>query len=303
MKIRIATRRSPLAILQTNEVIERIQLSNPECICEIIEMESEGDLTEAPLHTIGGKGLFVSKLESALANGVADIAVHSLKDVPAKIDSQFSIAATLPREAEGDALLLRDGLTIDDLSENLKIATSGPRRKSQLLAMNSKLNIVPIRGNIQTRINKMNDENLDGLIVAKAALNRLKISHPNMYLFSEDQMLPAAAQGAIGIEVNSIELESDIGNLLKLLNDESTHQATEIERGVVASLEGNCLSPISALCKIDSQDAELKVRVSNQDGTEVYNEAIRFKLKNKIDALQGFIETLISNGAKEIIQQ
>ncbi len=303
MKIRIATRISPLAMLQTNEVIEKIKFYDPECICEIIQMESEGDLTDAPLHTIGGKGLFVSKLEAALANGVADIAVHSLKDVPAKIDSQFSIAATLPREAEGDALLLRDGLTIDDLSENLKIATSGPRRKSQLLAMNSKLNIVPIRGNIQTRINKMNDENLDGLIVAKAALNRLKISHPNIYLFSEDQMLPAAAQGAIGIEVNSIELESDIGNLLKLLNDESTHQATEIERGVVASLEGNCLSPISALCKIDSQDAELKVRVSNQDGTKVYNEAIRFKLKNKIDALQGFIETLIRNGAKEIIQQ
>ena len=303
MKIRIATRLSPLAMLQTNEVIEKIKFYDPECICEIIQMESEGDLTDAPLHTIGGKGLFVSKLEAALVNGVADIAVHSLKDVPAKIDSQFSIAATLPREAEGDAILLKEGLTIDDLSENLKIATSGPRRKSQLLAMNSKLNIVPIRGNIQTRINKMNDENLDGLIVAKAALNRLKISHPNMYLFSEDQMLPAAAQGAIGIEVNSIELESDIGNLLKLLNDESTHQATEIERGVVASLEGHCLSPISALCKIDSQDAELKVRVSNQDGTKVYNEAIRFKLKNKIDALQGFIETLIRNGAKEIIQQ
>tara|TARA_B100001250_G_scaffold339242_1_gene306519 strand:- start:431 stop:1342 length:912 start_codon:yes stop_codon:yes gene_type:complete len=303
MKIRIATRRSPLAMLQTNEVIEKIKFYDPECICEIIQMETEGDLTDAPLHTIGGKGLFVSKLEAALANGVADIAVHSLKDVPAKIDSQFSIAATLPREAEGDALLLRDGLTIDDLSENLKIATSGPRRKSQLLAINSRLNIVPIRGNIQTRINKMNTDNLDGLIVAKAALNRLQISHPNMYLFSEDQMLPAAAQGAIGIEVNTIELKSDIGNLLKLLNDESTHQATEIERGVVASLEGNCLSPISALCKIDSQDAELKVRVSNQDGTEVYNEAIRFKLQNKIDALQGFIETLISNGAKEIIQQ
>ena len=123
MKIRIATRRSPLAMLQTNEVIEKIKFYDPECICEIIQMETEGDLTDAPLHTIGGKGLFVSKLEAALANGVADIAVLSLKDVPAKIDSQFSIAATLPREAEGDARLLRDGLTIDDLSENLKIAT------------------------------------------------------------------------------------------------------------------------------------------------------------------------------------
>jgi hydroxymethylbilane synthase len=303
MKIRIATRRSPLAMLQTHEVIERIKLFSPESICEIVQMESEGDLTDAPLHTIGGKGLFVSKLETAIANGVADIAVHSLKDVPAFIDSQFSIAATLPREDEGDAILLKEGLTIDDLSKNLRIATSGPRRKSQLLAMNSKLNIVPVRGNIQTRINKMNVDSLDGLIVAKAALNRLNIQHQNMYTFSEDQMLPAAAQGAIGIEINAIELESDIGNLLKLLNDESTYQATAIERTVVASLEGNCLSPISALCKIEARDAELKVRVSNQNGSKVYNEAVKFNLDNKIDALQRFIETLIQNGAKEIIQQ
>jgi hydroxymethylbilane synthase len=149
----------------------------------------------------------------------------------------------------------------------------------------------------------MQDANLDGLIIAKAALNRLQISHPNMYLFSEEQMLPAAAQGAIGIEINSKELTSDISNLLKILNDESTHHATEIERMVVASLEGNCLSPISALCKINGQDAELKVRVSNQNGTEVYNEVTKFNLENKIDALKSFIETLIRNGAKEIIQR
>jgi len=302
MKIRIATRLSPLAMLQTNEVIKKIQFNNPESICEIIKIESEGDLTDAPLHLIGGKGLFVSKLEIALKNGIADIAVHSLKDVPAALDSKFSIAATLPREDPGDALLLRQGLTKTDLTSNLKIATSGPRRKSQLLAINPKLNIVPIRGNIQTRINKINTDDLDGLIVAKAALNRLKISHPNKYLFSEQEMLPAAAQGAIGIEVSTNEVSSEIDSLLKLLNDELTHQATEIERMVVASLEGNCLSPISALCKIHDQDAELKVRVSNQDGTEVYNEMTRFKLENKTSALDSFINTLIRNGAKEIIQ-
>ncbi len=302
MKIRIATRLSPLAMLQTNEVIKKIQFNNPECICEIIKIESEGDLTNAPLHLIGGKGLFVSKLEIALKNGIADIAVHSLKDVPAALDSKFSIAATLPREDPGDALLLRQGLTKTDLTRNLKIATSGPRRKSQLLAINPKLNIVPIRGNIQTRIDKINTDDLDGLIVAKAALNRLKILHPNKYLFSEEEMLPAAAQGAIGIEVSTNEVSSEIDSLLKLLNDELTHQATEIERMVVASLEGNCLSPISALCKIYDQDAELKVRVSNQDGTEVYNEITRFKLENKTSALDGFINTLIRNGAKEIIQ-
>jgi hydroxymethylbilane synthase len=303
MKIRIATRLSPLAMLQTNEVIERIKFFDPRCVCEIIEIESEGDLTDAPLHTIGGKGLFVSKLEVALENGSADIAVHSLKDVPALINSKFTIAATLAREEPVDAILLKEGLTISDLSKNLKIATSGPRRRSQLLAINPKLNIKPIRGNIQTRINKLQTDNLDGLIVAKAALNRLKILHPNIHVFTEEQMLPAAAQGAIGIEVKSTDISPYLSDLLGLVNDRLTFQSTEIERLVVASLEGNCLSPISALCKIDNQDVELKVKVSNQDGTEVHNELTRFKLKNKIDAVNDCIETLIRKGAEEIIQR
>ena len=303
MKIRIATRLSPLAMLQTKEVIERIKFFDPRCVCEIIKIESEGDLTDAPLHTIGGKGLFVSKLEMALENGSADIAVHSLKDVPALINSKFTIAATLAREEPIDALLLKEGLTINDLSKNLNIATSGPRRRSQLLAINPKLNIKPIRGNIQTRINKLQTDNLDGLVVAKAALNRLKILHPNVHVFTEEQMLPAAAQGAIGIEVKSTDISPYLSDLLGLVNDRLTFQSTEIERLVVASLEGNCLSPISALCKIDNQDVELKVRVSNQDGTEVHNELTRFKLKNKIDAVNDCIETLIRKGAKEIIQR
>ena len=303
MKIRIATRLSPLAMLQTNEVIERIKFFDPRCVCEIIKIESEGDLTDAPLHTIGGKGLFISKLEMALENGSADIAVHSLKDVPALINSKFTIAATLAREEPIDALLLKEGLTINDLSKNLNIATSGPRRRSQLLAINPKLNIKPIRGNIQTRINKLQTDNLDGLVVAKAALNRLKILHPNVHVFTEEQMLPAAAQGAIGIEVKSTDISPYLSDLLGLVNDRLTFQSTEIERLVVASLEGNCLSPISALCKIDNQDVELKVRVSNQDGTEVHNELTRFKLKNKIDAVNNFIETLIRKGVKEIIQR
>ena len=303
MKIRIATRFSPLAMLQTKEVIKKIQHHHPTCACEVIKVESDGDLTDTPLHMIGGKGLFVSKLEQALDNSIADIAIHSLKDVPASLDKKFTIAATLPREEVEDVLLLRDKLNKSDLSKKLKIATSGPRRKAQLLGINSGFNIVPIRGNIQTRIDKMTTENLDGLIVAKAALNRLKISHPNIYIFSQEEMLPAAAPGAIGIEVIEENLEAETINLLQSINDNLTFKATEIERTVVAALQGNCLSPISALCKISDQDVELKVRVSNQKGSEVYDEKEIFKLDNKIEALKGFIEKLISNGAKTLIQK
>ena len=302
MKIRIATRLSPLAILQTKEVIKKIQHHDPTCICEIIKIESDGDQTDAPLHLIGGKGLFVSKLEQALCNQIADIAVHSLKDVPASLDKKFKIAATLPREEVEDVLLLRDKLNRSDLSTNLKIATSGPRRKAQLLGINSGFHIVPIRGNIQTRIDKMATEKLDGLVVAKAALNRLKISHPNIYIFSEEEMLPAAAQGAIGIEVIKENIETKTNNLLESINDNLTFEATEIERAVVAALQGNCLSPISALCTIRDQDVELKVRVSNQKGSEVYDQKEIFTLDNKIQAIEDFVEKLISNGAKTLIQ-
>ena len=302
MKIRIATRTSPLALLQTNQVISRIESIEPACVCEIVPIESEGDLTEAPLHLIGGKGLFVSKLETALSNFDADIAVHSLKDVPALLDPKFSIAATLSREDASDAILLKDGIKLDDLGKNSRIGTSGPRRKSQMLAMHPDLEIVPVRGNIQTRINKIVSENLDGLIVAKAALNRLKIDYPNMHVFSRDQMLPAAAQGAIGIEICNAQIPSGILEILVKVNCQHTFTATKIEREVVAALEGTCLSPISALVTMQDQKLHLQVRVSNQNGSTVIEREATFLPEQESDALLQFKIELLADGAKELIK-
>ncbi|MDA9916346.1 hydroxymethylbilane synthase [Gammaproteobacteria bacterium] len=302
MKIRIATRTSPLALLQTNQVISLIESAEPSSVCEIIPIESEGDLTKAPLHLIGGKGLFVSKLEAALSNGDADIAVHSLKDVPALLDPKFSIAATLSREDPSDAILLKDGITFNDLGKNSRIGTSGPRRKSQMLAMHPDLVIIPVRGNIQTRINKIVSENLDGLIVAKAALNRLKINYPNMYIFSENQMLPAAAQGAIGIEVCSSQIQSGTLEILKMINCQKTFTATKIEREIVAALEGTCLSPISALVRARDSKLHLQVRVSNQDGSTIIEKETTFVLAKELEAVSRFKIELLAEGAQELIQ-
>jgi len=302
MKIRIATRTSPLALLQTNQVISLIESAEPSCVCEIILIESEGDLTEAPLHLIGGKGLFVSKLEAALSNGDADIAVHSLKDVPALLDPKFSIAATLSREDASDAILLKDGITFNDLGKNSRIGTSGPRRKSQMLAMYPDLEIIPVRGNIQTRINKIVSENLDGLIVAKAALNRLKINYPNMHIFSENQMLPAAAQGAIGIEVSVSQIQSSILEMLNMINCQKTFKATKIEREIVAALEGSCLSPISALVTAQDSKLHLQVRVSNQDGSTIIEKEITFLPAQELEAMSQFKIELLAEGAQELIQ-
>ncbi|MDB2665469.1 hydroxymethylbilane synthase [Gammaproteobacteria bacterium] len=302
MKIRIATRTSPLALLQTNQVISLIESAEPSSVCEIIPIESEGDLTEAPLHLIGGKGLFVSKLEAALSNGDADIAVHSLKDVPAILDPKFSIAATLSREDPSDAILLKDGITFNDLGKNSRIGTSGPRRKSQMLAMHPDLDIIPVRGNIQTRINKIVSENLDGLIVAKAALNRLKIHYPNMHIFSEKQMLPAAAQGAIGIEVHVSQIQSGILEMLNMINCQKTFTATKIERDIVAALEGSCLSPISALVTAQDSRLHLQVRVSNQDGSIIIEKEIIFLPAQELETVSQFKIELLAEGAQELIQ-
>ncbi|MDA9027341.1 hydroxymethylbilane synthase [Gammaproteobacteria bacterium] len=302
MKIRIATRTSPLALLQTNQVISLIESAEPSSVCEIIPIESEGDLTEAPLHLIGGKGLFVSKLEAALSNGDADIAVHSLKDVPALLDPKFSIAATLSREDPSDAILLKDGIKFNDLGKNSRIGTSGPRRKSQMLAMHPDLVIIPVRGNIQTRINKIVSENLDGLIVAKAALNRLKINYPNMHIFSENQMLPAAAQGAIGIEVCSSQIQSGTLEILKMINCQKTFTATKIEREIVAALVGTCLSPISALVRARDSKLHLQVRVSNQDGSTIIEKETTFVLAKELEAVSRFKIELLAEGAQELIQ-
>ena len=302
MKIRIATRTSPLAMLQTNQVIAQIKSIDPMIVCEIISIESEGDLTEAPLHLIGGKGLFVSKLATALSNCHADIAVHSLKDVPALLDPEFTIVATLPREDSSDAILLRDKISLGDLGENSRIGTSGPRRISQMLAMYPTLEIVPVRGNIQTRINKIVSETLDGLIVAKAALNRLEIDYPNIYVFSRREMLPAAGQGAIGVEVCNSQIQSEILDVLQRMNCQETFTATKIEREIVELLEGTCLSPISSLVTIKDQKLNLQVRVSNQNGTKVIEKEVSFFPEQESDALPAFKRALLADGARELIQ-
>ena len=303
MKIRIASRASPLAIFQTKEVIRSIESLNEGHECEIIKIESDGDLTDKPLFEIGGKGLFVSKLEKSLSKNEADIAVHSLKDVPAELGPpdmhKFPIIAMLPREDFRDVILLKENIKFHDLKDGSKIATSGPRRKAQLLAINPKFEIIPIRGNIETRINKLINEDLDGLIVAKAAMNRLKIEYPNVYIFSEEEMLPAASQGVIGIQIFIGDpRRKELINIFTKINHGDTFQTAYKERQIVSLLEGDCLSPISVLCKKLDNDLNLKVRVSNHSGTEIINEEIIVNT-----GLNDLIQRLVHGRAKELIRE
>ena len=273
MKIRIATRKSELALFQANLVAQELIKKNAKLDVELVPMTSDGDETSEPLHQIGGKGLFINTLESALVNNLADIAVHSLKDVPAKLDNNFCIAAVLERASPGDMIIGNNGLSIQELPLNSSIATSSPRRYAQIKNLNPEINIVPIRGNIATRIKKLGQENIDGLIVAKAAMERLNISTQNCYEFSFEEMLPAASQGYIGIEC--LASNSKVIDILKSINSHDDLILAQAERDFVSKLNGSCLSPIAIYCRQNADQILISAKVLSQNGDkQIYKEII-----------------------------
>ena len=299
MKIKISTRQSELALFQANYVMNKIQAQHAEVEVELVPMTSEGDQTEKPLHEIGGKGLFVTKLESALETGEADIAVHSLKDVPAKIDIQYSIAAIFEREDPSDVLLSRNGSSLTDFPTNASIGTSSPRRKAQILRARTDLNIIPVRGNISTRIRKLHEGHFDGLIVAKAALNRLNMELTNAYEFSMQEMLPAASQGFIGVEC--LKSNEEIISIMNSINNSSQMALANAEREFVAYLNGSCLSPIAILCKEELYGINISAKVLSQNGQkEIYRE-IKSSYENLTQDIHSLAEDFISNDAHLII--
>ena len=298
MKIRIATRKSELAILQAKYVANKLsKLNNIDT--ELVPLLSDGDQTEKPLHEIGGKGLFVNKLESALLADDADIAVHSLKDVPATLDKKFKIAAVFERESPSDILLSKDGVTLINMASESIIGTSSPRRKSQILNLRPDLRTTPVRGNIATRIEKLNRGDFDGLIVAKAALNRLNIKLDHSYECSLDEMLPAASQGFIAAEC--LSSNTQIVNILNQINNEDEFRLAIAERKFVAELNGNCLSPIAVYCVNKNNKVSVKAKVLSQNGSEKIYKEIESDITNLNTDITYLAKDFIKNNANKII--
>ena len=298
MKIRIATRQSELALFQANYVAEKLnQLEG--VTTELIPLLSEGDQTDKPLHEIGGKGLFVNRLESALISGDADIAVHSLKDVPAVLDSNFEIASIFQRESASDILLSNEGWSLDTLPINSVIGTSSPRRKSQILNLRPDLNTIPVRGNIATRVKKLNDGAFDALIIAKAALNRLNLNFTNAYEFTLEEMLPAASQGFIGIEC--IKSNTKIHNILKQINNDTAYLLAEAERTFVAELNGSCLSPIAIYCFEEKEAVHIIAKVLSQDGQKKLYKRIKSSKSELKDDISTLANDFVSKGSNALI--
>ena len=268
--MRLGTRGSFLARTQSQQVADELMRRHPGLHIDLIIIKTSGDLvTDKPLHEFGGKGLFTKELELALLQNEVDFAVHSFKDVPVTMplvdQTDLTIAAIPAREDPRDVLATREGVALDALPKGSRVGTGSLRRAAQIIALRPDLQILPIRGNIDTRLRKLRDGDFDAVILAAAGLKRAALYDPRiMRPIEPDQMLPAAGQGALAIQCRRDDSETTA--LLRVLHDEPTAIAVSAEREIVRGLDGDCHSPIAALGTITGQTLNLRVAVAHRGG-------------------------------------
>lgn len=263
-KIIVATRKSELALAQCRQFLARLVALHPSVQVEELHVVTTGDrVVDRPLSEIGGKGLFLKEIEEALLEGRADFAVHSMKDVPPELHPELCIAAVAEREDPRDVLVSRSRLGLLELAPGSVIGTSSLRRSLQLRALRPDCSVVPIRGNVGTRIQKCLDGIVDATVLARAGINRLGLHQHVTETLSVEQCLPAVGQGALALEVR----RSDIGlaELLMTLEDPTTRLCIEAERGVLAAVEGDCKTPVAAYAVRDGSELWLRALLARAE--------------------------------------
>jgi hydroxymethylbilane synthase len=258
--LRLGTRASALALTQSGHIADRLRADGFRV--ELVTISTEGDRSTAPLAAMGGQGVFVAALREALVRGDVDFAVHSLKDLPTTPDPRLAVAAIPLREDPRDVLVARDGLTLGELQQGARIGTGSPRRESQLNALGLGVDIVAIRGNVDTRIGKVVSGDLDGVLLARAGLLRLGRADEATEVIDPIQMLPAPGQGALACECRADDLDTIA--ILERLDDGDTRAAVTAERSLLATLEAGCSAPVGALAEIADGD----------DGDELWLRAV-----------------------------
>ena len=301
-KVVIATRESALALWQANRIKNLLLNADPKLQVEILGMTTEGDQKlETSLAKIGGKGLFVKELEQAMLDGRADIAVHSMKDVPVNLPEGFRIAAILDREDVRDAFVSNNYKCLSDVPKGGVIGTSSLRRESQIRNQFAGLNVRPLRGNIQTRLRKLDEGQFDGIILAAAGLERLGLRERIIQYLSVDISIPSVGQGALGIEC--LDTRQDIINLLRGLDHEPTRICVEGERSVSRLLGGSCTSPLGAYARISDNQLEMSAFVAAPNGSTCLRVVGRAEI-NKSGAMrlsQKLVNELSALGARTLL--
>jgi len=297
----IATRKSPLALWQAHFVKDRLQAHHPDLQVELLTLTTKGDkILDTPLAKVGGKGLFVKELERAMLDGDADIAVHSMKDVPVDFPAGLELAVICTREDPSDALVSNHFNTLDQLPSGARVGTSSYRRQCQIRHLRPDLQILDLRGNVGTRLAKLDDGQYDAIILAAAGLIRLELKDRIRQRLDFGDCLPAVGQGAVGVE--SRTGDTRIQGLLECLHDDETAIRVRAERAVNNRLQGGCQVPLAAFAELQGETLLLRGRVGNPDGSEL------LKCQHQGDPNEpeklGIIvaEDLLSQGAGRILQ-
>ncbi|CAJ1811699.1 Porphobilinogen deaminase [Aeromonas dhakensis] len=300
--LKIATRKSPLAMWQANFVKDRLEALYPELQVELVPMSTQGDkILDTPLAKVGGKGLFVKELETAMLEGRADIAVHSMKDVPVEFPEGLGLHTICEREDPRDAFVSNRFTAIDELPQGAVVGTSSLRRQCQLRAARPDLVIRDLRGNVNTRLAKLDAGEYDAIILAAAGLKRLEMAHRITAFIEPEQSLPANGQGAVGIECRLDDHE--LHALLAPLEHPETRIRVLTERAMNRALQGGCQVPIGAYALVEGEEVWLRGLVGSPDGSRVIRDEIRGPLADGEALGHTLAQRLLADGADAILAE
>ncbi len=298
--IKIGTRGSALALTQARWVKAQLSARHPDCRVDLVIIKTTGDkILDVPLAQIGGKGLFIKEIEEALRSGQIDLAVHSLKDMPAVVPEGLILGAVPAREDHRDAFISSHYAGLAAIPPGGRLGTGSLRRRVQLLHGRPDLEVVPLRGNVDTRLKKMQTLGLDALILAAAGLNRLGLGHVYQGLLPEAEMLPAVGQGALGLEVRADDLR--LRELIAFLDHPPSRIAVSAERAFLARLEGGCVVPVAALGRVTGDSLILEALISDLEGRRYLRDTISGHIDEAQTMGTEIANRLLDRGGREIL--
>lgn len=299
-KLTIGTRQSLLALWQSNHIAALLREKYPECEVVLKKIVTKGDrILDVPLAQIGGKGLFTKEIETELADGTIDLAVHSLKDMPTVLPEGLCLTAITERANVGDAFVSNKYASFEELPLGAVIGTSSLRRKAQLLAARPDLQIMDLRGNVDTRLRKLDEGLYDAIILAAAGLERLGHGDRITALIPPDVCLPAVGQGALAIE--ACTADDEVRSMLEFLNDLPTKQSTDAERAFLGLLEGGCQVPIGVHADVAGEQIKIEAIIAALDGSTVLRDTITGKAEDAVALGQQLGKKMLAAGGQEIL--
>ena len=302
MVLRIGTRGSKLALTQSEWVKKKIEGKHPHAQVQLVRIKTTGDkILDSPLAKIGGKGLFVKEIEEALLNKRVDLAVHSMKDVPAALPEGLILATFPEREDPHDAFVSIECPNLDQLPQGARVGTGSLRRAAQLLHIRPDLELLPLRGNVDTRLRKLEAGEFQAIILAAAGMRRLGFEGRISQLLSAEQILPAIGQGALGLEVRHDDDET-IG-LINFLNDEETQVTVKAERAFLKELEGGCQVPMAAFSRLNGGRLDLEGLVAELDGSKIIRDRITGARNEAEDMGIRLARRILASGADRILER